>query len=108
MFVRKKIVERVVKLFTEMPSYRDDRYGTIEYICNTHYKEIYGKSIRTDFKLLSDIDRAFRQIQRQVPNLRGKNWIKRQIQSGELANGDYPEMYNDKKFFDIVEQLELF
>ena len=107
MYVRRKLVERVIKLFTEHPLYRDDRYGTIEYICDTHYKEMYGKSIRTDFKLLSDIDRAFRIIQQKMPSLRGREWIKRQIKSGELHNGEYPTTYKEA-VIQIVEQLELF
>lgn len=73
MYSKKIVIQQTVKLFTDNESYRDDRYGTVEYIIKTYYLESYGRSVRTDFKLMTDIDRAFRYIQQFEPNLRESN-----------------------------------
>ena len=107
MYVAKILVEQVIKLFTDNPDYRDDKYITIEYIVNTHYKKDYGKSIATDFKLMSDIDRVFRYIQQYEPTLRGKDWLKRQRQGGEISKTQYEKLM-DNEIEELVKQLKLF
>ena len=107
MYVSKIIIEQVIKLFIEKPEYRDDKYITIEYIVNTYYKEHYGKSIMTDFKMMTDIDRAFRYIQQYEPKLRGNEWLRRQRQGGEISKSDYERMI-ENEITKIVKQLELF
>ena len=73
----REIINQVINLFERFPDYRDDRYGTIEYIVQNHYADMYGKSgLRYDFKLLTDIDRVFRLVQQEIPALRGKEWLK--------------------------------
>jgi hypothetical protein len=104
MYVAKILVQQVIKLFVDNPEYRDDKYITLEYIINTYYKNEYGKSITMDFKLMSDIDRAFRYIQQHDPKLRGEDWLKRQRQGGELSNLDL----EDNEIEKLVKQLKLF
>jgi hypothetical protein len=104
MYVAKILVQQVIKLFVDNPEYRDDKYITLEYIINNYYKNEYGKSIIMDFKLMSDIDRAFRYIQQHDPNLRGNDWLKRQRQGGELSNVDL----EDNEIEKLVKQLKLF
>jgi hypothetical protein len=102
MYVQKTLIERVIKLFIENPKMRDDKYATVEYVVNKYYKSHIGKSVKTDFKLYSDIDRAFRYIQQHEKSLRGDNWKKRQKQGGRhLSDTTY--------FENIVKaQLKLF
>ena len=107
MYVAKILVEQVIKLFVEKPEYRDDKYITIEYIVNTYYKKEYGKSISLDFKLMSDIDRAFRYIQQYEPSLRGTEWLKRQRQGGEISKTEYENLM-DNEIEKLVKQLKLF
>jgi len=107
MYVAKILVEQVIKLFIDSPEHRDDKYITIEYIVKTHYKKDYGKSITTDFKLMSDIDRAFRYIQQYEPTLRGKDWLKRQRQGGEISKTQYEKLM-DNEIEELVKQLKLF
>ena len=107
MYVAKILVEQVIKLFVEKPEYRDDKYITIEYIVNTYYKKEYGKSISLDFKLMSDIDRAFRYIQQYEPSLRGAEWLKRQRQGGEISKTEYENLM-DNEIEKLVKQLKLF
>ena len=107
MYVAKILVEQVIKLFIDNPEYRDDKYITIEYIVSTHYKKDYGKSVSTDFKLMSDIDRAFRYIQQYEPTLRGKHWLKRQRQGGEISKTQYEKLM-DNEIEELVKQLKLF
>lgn len=106
MYVAKILVEQVIKLFIEQPNYRDDNYGTIEYIVKKHYADDYGKSITVDFKLMSDISRAYRYIQQFEPKLRGENWLKRQRQGGVLSKSAYDTLL-DNQISEIV-QLTLF
>ena len=108
MYVAKILVEQVIKLFVDKPDFRDDKYLTIEYIVNTYYRKEYGKSIVTDFKLMSDIDRAFRYIQQHEPSLRGKEWLKRQKQGGELSKSDYDRLMESNMESTVVQQLALF
>jgi hypothetical protein len=101
MYFRKNLIEQVINLFITIPEYRDNRIGTVEYIINKYYKNYLGKSIKTDFKLFTDIDRAFRYIQQNEPSLRGIYWGKRQKKSGRYSS--------EKRFEKIVQnQLKLF
>jgi hypothetical protein len=109
MYTPKILVEQVIKLFTEQEEYRDDRYLTIQYIVDKYYKKEYGKSIILDYKLMSDIDRAFRYIQQYHPKLRGKTWLKRQRQAGEISKEDYIRLTeHELELETIVKQLKLF
>jgi hypothetical protein len=107
MYAPKIVVQQVIKLFLDEPQYRDDRYGTIEKIVSDNYMADYGKSICIDFKLMTDIDRAFRYIQQYEPKLRGANWLKRQKQSGQISQSQY-DSYYDNEIEKIIRQLKLF
>lgn len=107
MYAPKIVVQQVIKLFVDEPKFRDDRYGTIEEIVNRFYLSSYGNSICIDFKLMTDIDRAFRYIQQYEPSLRGETWLKRQRQAGEISKEDF-EKLNENEIEDIVKQLHLF
>jgi hypothetical protein len=107
MYVTRILIQQVLKLFVEKTEYRDDKYITIEYIVNTYYKNDYGKSIVVDFKLMSDIDRAFRYIQQHEPKLRGLHWLKRQRQGGEISKSEYEKLMDDE-IENYVKQLKLF
>lgn len=89
MYVQRILIEQIIKLFTEKPEYRDNHYGTIEYIVSNHYSDEYGKSVKADFKLMTDISRGFRYIQQFEPTLRGKTWIQRQWKAGEISREEY-------------------
>ena len=109
MYAPKIVIQQVIKLFTEEPSYRDDRYGTIVRIVTEHYYQDYGKSIYVDFKLMTDIDRSFRYIQQYEPKLRGSEWLKRQRQSGEISKNEYHTFQDsNNEIEEIVKQLNLF
>lgn len=101
------IVRQVINLFKKHPSFRDDRYGTIEYICLKFYREHYGHSIYSDFKLLSDIDRAFRMVQQEIPELRGADWLLRQRNGGEISQEEYENQKMKSEIKESVEQLKL-
>jgi len=105
MYVPKIVIEQVIKLFTEEPSFRDNKYATIERIVTEYYISEYGKSIYTDFKLMTDIDRSFRFIQQYIPELRGDEWLKRQRQGGRISKNDYDDSNNIEE---LVKQLNLF
>jgi hypothetical protein len=107
MYVRKILIEQVINLFISQPDYRDSRYGTIEYICNQYYKEYYGLNIKSDYKMLSDIDRCFRLVQQEIPKLRGKNWIKRQKQAGEIPKDKY-DIEISENINNVCKQLKIF
>ncbi len=62
-FVSNIIVKKVIELFQKHKSFRDDRLGTIEYIVSIHFRAHYGISIISDYRLMADIDRAFRLVQ---------------------------------------------
>ena len=106
--VNNQIVTQVIALFKKHETFRDERYETIEYIINKHYKEFYGKSIFTDFKLLTDIDRAFRLVQAEIVELRGKKWLDRQRQGGEISQEDYENQKMQSDIRDAAQQLDLF
>lgn len=108
MFVRRILIEQVIKLFEYEPSFRDDRYGTIVTIVKRHYVKDYGKSVVSDYKLTSDIDRAFRLIQQEVPQLRGKTWVKRQRKAGEITREEYEFQTMGSEVKKIAKQLHLF
>jgi len=107
MYTPKIVIQQVIKLFTDEPEFRDNRYGTIEKIVTDYYMNDYGNSIYVDFKLMTDIDRAFRYIQQYEPKLRGAEWLKRQRQSGEISKSEY-ESHNDNIIEELVKQLNLF
>jgi hypothetical protein len=109
MYAPRIVLQQVIELFTTVPYYRDERYETIEYIVNKYYLADYGKSIKMDYKLMSDIDRAFRNVQQLQPQLRGKNWIDRQRQSGEISAAEFQYMKSLQEDIDeIIVQLKLF
>ena len=105
--VQQQIVNQVISLFKKHPSFRDERYGTIEFICLKYYRDFYGKSIYSDYKLLSDIDRAFRLVQQRIPDLRGNTWLQRQVQGGEISKNDLDEIM-DEEIESAAKQLNLF
>lgn len=108
MYAPKIVLQQVIKLFTELPEYRDDRYGTIKYIVETHYLNGYGKSICTDFKLMSDIDRSFRYVQQFSPELRGKTWFERQRRAGEMTKEEYRNVKKmEKEVKYICKQMKI-
>lgn len=107
-YVRKELLQQVIKLFRDLPRYRDDRIGAIEFIFQTYYKSwVNINNIKTVSIILFDIDRAFRLIQQHAPELRGEQWKKRQKKGGRkyFYNPDDKE-YNDE-LQDICNQLSL-
>lgn len=110
MYVRKILTEQIINLFTSEPEYRDDRWGTIEFLIANYYRDEYGKNILSTAKLVFDIDRGFRYVQQHIPKLRGKTWLKRQLQAGEISKSHFEsmkdvEMENDVK--DLCKQLKM-
>lgn len=108
MYAPNVLIQQVIKLFTEMPDYRDDRFKTIDYIVKNYYFFDYGKSYQMDYKIMSDIDRAFRYIQQHSPELRGNEWIKRQRKGGEISKEEYESLMDNKMEELVVKQLKLF
>ena len=103
------IINQVINLFEELPDYRDNRFGTIEYIVDRYYMDFYGKQgVLYDFKLLTDIDRIFRLVQQEIPALRGKEWLKRQMLSGEISRDVYNEALEMYEIVNEIKQLKLF
>jgi hypothetical protein len=103
------IVKQVIDLFKKHPSFRDDRYETVEWILLKHYRNHYGHSIKADFRILTEIDRAFRLIQQDIPELRGKTWLARQRQGGELSAEEYErEKMMEDDILEAAKQLDLF
>lgn len=105
---KRSLVNQVINLFESCPEFRDNRYGTIQYIVENHYKEFYGQGILYDFKLLTDIDRVFRLIQQEIPELRGREWLKRQMLSGEIPKSEYNEAMEMYEIVKDIRQLRLF
>jgi len=104
-----QLLTQVIDLFKEQPKYRDDRYGTIKYIIETYHLDVYGHNgVLSDFKLLTDIDRIFRLVQQEIPELRGKEWLKRQMQSGEISKDEYEKNMQYYELIAEVRQLKLF
>jgi len=104
MYVHRILIQQIIKLFVEQPEYRDDHFGTIEYITRKYYIGEYGKSIKADFKLLADISRGFRFIQQFEPKYRGKTWLSRQRQAGEITRDEYEKCHEIKE---TIKQLKL-
>lgn len=100
--VNKYIIRKMITLFKEHPEYRDKRLETIEKIIIDNYMPLWGKSIKSDCKLANDIDRVFRLIQQKIPELRGKDWLKRQRMGGVIS-----EEYFTKKELNIVESVSI-
>ena len=88
MFVHKKILEKVQKLFAEKADYRDERWETIILVSAQIKKEFNIKSEISMMKVAFDVDRAFRYIQQHNPSLRGKTWSERQKRGGEPVESD--------------------
>lgn len=108
-YVRKDVIRYVIELFTSQPYYRDERYETIEWIIDNKFRDVYGKSTIMDFKLTSDIDRAFRLVQQEIKELRGETWLKRQRQAGEISKEDYDDIMGMKEQINqLSKQLKLF
>lgn len=101
MYVKKDLLFQIITLFKEQPIFRDDCWLTLEYIVNKYYRDKFGENILVTAKLLFDIDRGFRYTQDKFPQLRGKEWLKRQWMGGELSAADYKDLN------DITDQLEL-
>jgi len=104
MYVHRILIQQIIRLFQEEPEYRDDHFGTIEAITRKYYIGEYGKSIKADFKLLADISRGFRYIQQYEPKLRGKTWLTRQRQAGEISRDEYEKFTEIKE---TINQLKL-
>lgn len=100
MYANQTVYEQVKKLFIEMPGCRDNRDKTIEYIVKTYYLNMFGVGIIYTFRLLANIDRAFREVQQDCPELRGKNWPWRQFISGEI-NKDELQAANGQLSFNF-------
>jgi hypothetical protein len=108
MFVRHILFAQVIKLFTDEPKYRDDRWATVERIILQHYEFEFGRSILASCKLAYDIDRAFRYVQQHVPELRGRTWMKRQWQAGEISRAEYEENGEvEQAFRKVCEQMHI-
>jgi len=108
MYFKRELIAQIIKLFTEEPDYRDERYDTIKHIIEKYYRKDFGKDIIVSYKLAADIDRAFRYIQQHVPQLRGKDWLLRQRNSGEISKDEYDEksgIEKDIKF--ICKQMKV-
>lgn len=111
MYVRKVLLEEIINLFTEKKDYRDDRWATVEYIVENHYRQDYGKDILSTAKLIFDIDRGFRYVQQYIPELRGSKWLKRQRQGGRISVQQYENMVDEEfeqEVKDLAKQLKLF
>ena len=106
MYVKKLVYKQVIRLFVEAPEYRDKRVDTIAHIVQTHYTRYYGVTVETDFRILSDIDRAFRLVQQHVPELRGLKWLERQRKGGEIDNGGQLAL-EEEMVRDACNQLQL-
>jgi len=106
---RKHILAQMVRLFIEEPKYRDDRIGTIVRIVEENYSGYYGKDlIRITATFQADIDRLFRKIQEEEPELRGKQWLKRQRQGGNISKAEYLRLSNEtSQIKEIYKQLKL-
>lgn len=83
----------MILLFRQHPEYRDKRWLAIEKIITDNYMPLWGKSILSDCKLAYDIDRMFRLIQQKIPELRGKEWLKRQRMGGVASS----EVFSDRE-----------
>lgn len=88
MYVHKKILEKVTQLFTDEPYYRDERWETIVKITNVIKDEFKITNEMSMIKVAFDVDRAFRYVQQHDATLRGKTWLKRQKQAGEIPPSD--------------------
>ena len=52
-----------------------------------------------------DVDRAFRYVQQHVPSLRGKNWLDRQFQSGQIKRDEYENRLESEQYIkDIIQE----
>lgn len=108
-YVRGDVLKHVINLFTNEPFYRDERHLTVEKIIESHYRYMYGKNVIIDFKLTSDIDRAFRLVQQEIKELRGEKWLQRQLLAGEISKEDYQEITGMKEQInELSKQLKLF
>jgi hypothetical protein len=108
MYVRREIIVNVINLFKANPKMRDNRIATIECLVEKHYAEWFGKNVKASAILVMDIDRAFRLVQQYTPDLRGKNWLKRQKQSGEITADEYKKAMRTIGYIkSITSQLKL-
>jgi hypothetical protein len=107
-YVRKELLQQVIRLFRDYPFYRDNRLDTVEWIFKNYYKSwVNINNIKTVAVILYDIDRAFRLIQQHAPELRGKQWRARQKQGGrKFAEYDKDKNY-DAEIEEVCNQLSL-
>ena len=72
------IKSEVKQLLTDHPRYRDDRDFLIEtYFTDKGISIFDANIIRKFFREASNVDRAWRQIQQQNPELRGQDYERR-------------------------------
>ena len=111
MYVKKQIVKEVIDLFTDKPEMRDDRWETMRIVTGILRRDNPELSEWGMIQLAFDVDRAFRYVQQHIPQLRGTNWMYRQMRSGEISKEDYEthmEHLDFIKEISIEKQLKLF
>ena len=74
------IENRIKKLLTDHPHLRDDRDKILATIMTEDYHLTFDQieALARLFKPCATVDRMFRKVQRDNPELRGKDWLKRQ------------------------------
>jgi hypothetical protein len=105
MYVKKLIIKKVIDLFTEYPNTRDDRWLTIRTITEQLRQENPDFNDWAIIQYAFDVDRAFRYVQQHVPSLRGKSWLDRQFQSGEIKRDEYENRLESEQYIkDIIQE----
>jgi len=105
MYVKKLIIKKVIDLFIEYPVCRDDRWLTIRTITEQLRKENESFNEWAIIQYAFDVDRSFRYVQQHIPSLRGKNWLERQVQSGELSRDEYEKQLENKTYMkDLIDE----
>ena len=97
-FISKEIISEVINVFVENKKLRDDRWGTIKIVTDRIMKKNKLKHRWSLVKISFDVDRAFRYVQQHIPEMRGKTWLKRQLQAGEISKDDYDS-------FEIIKEV---
>jgi len=105
MYVKKLIIKKVIDLFIEIPKCRDDRWLTIRCITNELRIENKDWNEWAIIQYAFDVDRAFRYVQQHVPSLRGKTWLDRQFQSGQIKRDEYENRLESEQYIkDIIQE----
>ena len=110
------LIDKIRRILVDYEESRDDLLLTIKMvhdseleILNVKKEQYYDVLFDGQLSSVHTIKRLWQFIQEKLPELRGKNWIKRQVQSGQISK-EFANLSNEDllDFLNPHKQLKLF